>query len=560
MQKTTLNYSSADLLQKQSQCDNIKFGISIDKENSYAVLQKKKQLQNREISNQYQQKSDFRSNSGMQKSSSLQQFYRAASANDKNSYQNQKNTYAYLKDMKNQSYISQLQQSSYQQRHISSKLIKEQNGKLTEQVSNYQLKLNTVENQEEKKFSLKQIQKCLEKQKNVKFKDLPEFSNQQFLDIKTERNQQKQQGLLAKYFPIQGNEQNNDKIIDEKKLTKDVKQIYNLYTQIKDIKNYYTNSLKQTQEKKAIQLKDFVTQINGNNVKSQQKQFINSILIKSDRLQQSNEIKQTHFNKMSETQQSEPFLYYISSVIQSLRKQESNKNDDRIRDHFQQTFQGLLFANKLNLSFDEDKIVNLPRANNLKTIVFDLDETLIHCNENAQVIGDVILPITFQNGEIVQASINIRPYAQKVLQTLSKHFEIIIFTASHSNYANIVIDYLDPKKQWISHRLYRENCIQTPEGAYVKDLRVLGNRKLSNVLLIDNASYSFGQQIENGVPIISFYDNYDDEELLHLENYLLSFRYLKDMRDLNQRMLKLNQFINYSDIKELLQSLFAMYI
>ncbi|CAD8195006.1 unnamed protein product [Paramecium octaurelia] len=560
MQKTTLNYSCADLTQKQTQHENAKFGIVIDKENSYAVLQKKKQLQNRENSSQSQQKADFRSNSGLQKTSSLQQFYRASSSNDKNSYQNQKNTYAYLKDMKNSSAIQQLQQSSYQQRHISSKQLKEQNGKLTEQASNNQLKTNTLESYEDKKLSLKFMKSCQDKQKNLKSKDQPEFNNQQILDNKTDKFKYKQQGLLAKYFPIQGNEQSNDKNTDDKKQTRDVKQIYNIYTQIKDIKNYYTNSLKQTQEKKGLQLKDFVTQLTSNNIKTSSKQLINNYThLKTDR-QQYNELKQTHLQKSSETLQSEPFLYYISTILQSLRRQESNRHDDKIRDHFTQTYQGLLFANQLDLTFDEDKIVPLPRSNNLKTIVFDLDETLIHCNEHAQIPGDVILPITFPNGETVQASINVRPHAQKVLQTLSKHFEIIVFTASHSSYANIVIDYLDPKRQWISHRLYRENCLQTPEGAYVKDLRVLGNRKLSNVLLIDNASYSYSQQIENGVPIISFYDNYDDQELLHLQNYLLSFRYEKDVRDLNQRMLKLNLFINYQDLKELLQSLFAMYI
>lgn len=52
----------------------------------------------------------------------------------------------------------------------------------------------------------------------------------------------------------------------------------------------------------------------------------------------------------------------------------------------------------------------LPKTSR-KTIVFDLDETLIHCNENADVPGDVILPIRFPSGEMIEASINIRPYA-----------------------------------------------------------------------------------------------------------------------------------------------------
>lgn len=37
-----------------------------------------------------------------------------------------------------------------------------------------------------------------------------------------------------------------------------------------------------------------------------------------------------------------------------------------------------------------------------KTIIFDLDETLIHCNESVQIPGDVILPIRFPTGEIIE--------------------------------------------------------------------------------------------------------------------------------------------------------------
>lgn len=40
---------------------------------------------------------------------------------------------------------------------------------------------------------------------------------------------------------------------------------------------------------------------------------------------------------------------------------------------------------------------------------------------------------------------------------MSKYYEIVIFTASLSIYANQVIDYLDEDKI-VSHRLYREHC------------------------------------------------------------------------------------------------------
>ena len=55
-----------------------------------------------------------------------------------------------------------------------------------------------------------------------------------------------------------------------------------------------------------------------------------------------------------------------------------------------------------------------------------------------------------------------RPHAQDILKALAANFEVIIFTASHSCYANVVLDYLDPTKTLIQHRLYREHCHVTP--------------------------------------------------------------------------------------------------
>lgn len=37
----------------------------------------------------------------------------------------------------------------------------------------------------------------------------------------------------------------------------------------------------------------------------------------------------------------------------------------------------------------------------------------------------------------------------------------MVFTASHENYANAIVDYLDPQKQYISHKFSRENCHKT---------------------------------------------------------------------------------------------------
>ena len=48
---------------------------------------------------------------------------------------------------------------------------------------------------------------------------------------------------------------------------------------------------------------------------------------------------------------------------------------------------------------------------------------------------------------------------------------------------------LDPKNEWITHRLYRESCTHF-RGAYYKDLSRL-DRDLSKTLIVDNWPENF---------------------------------------------------------------------
>ena len=91
---------------------------------------------------------------------------------------------------------------------------------------------------------------------------------------------------------------------------------------------------------------------------------------------------------------------------------------------------------------------------------------------------------------------------------------MIVFTASSSSYANVVLDHLDPEKKYISHRLYRQHCIPS-KGFFLKDLRLI-NRPLEHVAIVDNLSLSFLPQLTNGIPIVPFYNNSKDEELKDL--------------------------------------------
>ena len=185
-----------------------------------------------------------------------------------------------------------------------------------------------------------------------------------------------------------------------------------------------------------------------------------------------------------------------------------------------QTFQSLNYVNQLpqpseeeiskkRLPLDQKKVLfrfaNSTQPNK-KTIIFDLDETLVHCtyhDADDSKTPDVTLPIPMDGGGSVEAGFNIRPFCADLLAFANQHFEVIVFTASHQNYADAILDHLDPTGTLIHHRLYRPSCVKTEEGVYIKDLRVV-NRDLKDVALVDNAVFSFGFQLDNGVPIAAY--------------------------------------------------------
>ena len=130
-------------------------------------------------------------------------------------------------------------------------------------------------------------------------------------------------------------------------------------------------------------------------------------------------------------------------------------------------------------------------------------------------------------------------------------FEVAIFTASHQSYADAVLDKLiDPQRKY--PRLYRQHCIRTNEGIYIKDLRVIRNRLLKDIILVDNAVYSFCFQLTNGVPILPFYRDPHDKELLQLVTYLKNhLAKAKNMQLVNAQQFKL-PLLAKQDLKTLI--------
>ncbi len=98
---------------------------------------------------------------------------------------------------------------------------------------------------------------------------------------------------------------------------------------------------------------------------------------------------------------------------------------------------------------------------------------------------------------------------------MSKYYEVVIFTASLSKYAEPLMDIID-QQNVAPQRLFREHCTFSEQlGVFVKDMARLG-RNLKDSIIIDNSPLSFAFQPENGMPILSWYDDRTDIKLLEL--------------------------------------------
>ena len=148
-----------------------------------------------------------------------------------------------------------------------------------------------------------------------------------------------------------------------------------------------------------------------------------------------------------------------------------------------------------------------------KTLILDLDETLIHSiakggrmssghmvevKLNSPVYSPVTQAVPGQPQQAPQFVgpqhpilyyVHKRPHCDEFLRKVCKWYKVVIFTASVQEYADPVVDWLEQEKKYFSGRYYRQHCTFR-NGSYIKDLSSI-EPDLSKVIILDNSPVSY---------------------------------------------------------------------
>ncbi|XP_041791536.1 CTD small phosphatase-like protein 3 [Chelmon rostratus] len=162
------------------------------------------------------------------------------------------------------------------------------------------------------------------------------------------------------------------------------------------------------------------------------------------------------------------------------------------------------------------------------TLVVDLEETLMFSSLNVIDEAEYTFYTAFQDHQYKVYMI-LRPHVKEFLQSMAKIYELFVYTCAKKEYAEKILNILDPQRKLFRHRLYQDDCACVL-GHYIKDLSVLG-RDLSKTVVLDNAPHTYPYHLMNTIPIKSWSGESEDRELQRLIPSMEKLSAAEDFRE-----------------------------
>ena len=188
-----------------------------------------------------------------------------------------------------------------------------------------------------------------------------------------------------------------------------------------------------------------------------------------------------------------------------------------------------------------------------KILVLDLDETLVHSSKEKPFPNKKNIVLHF-NIKYMMYTIYVilRPFLDIFLKQLSLYYDLYIFTASMSQYAEPLIKIID-KNKVVVQVLNRQDC-KFIKGVYFKDLSIF-KKDFKDIIIIDNNPISYALNKHNGIPITTWIDNPNDKELLKLIPILKFLSKVKDVRPYINKMTDTTKTkLNFTKVNAILKA------
>ena len=213
-----------------------------------------------------------------------------------------------------------------------------------------------------------------------------------------------------------------------------------------------------------------------------------------------------------------------------------------------------VFSKRLFCDLDENKPL----------LVMDLDETMVSVHSIPSV-SCISLPPSHSNEFIIplaEETLHVikRPFLDRFLLEIKKYFNICCFTSAQKEYADRILERIDPEHKIFSYRLYRTDCRIVPfkcregkglgnklKGTLIKDLRTLREiKELSQIVIVDDNFMHFGMQMDNGILVSPFYGSSQDKELLFLLDYLIRLTQYTNIQAANTHNMMFSQLFRFT--------------
>ncbi|CAD8155419.1 unnamed protein product [Paramecium octaurelia] len=177
----------------------------------------------------------------------------------------------------------------------------------------------------------------------------------------------------------------------------------------------------------------------------------------------------------------------------------------------------------------DKRIVKLKKLKFEKVVVLDLDETLIYHKNNQTLV---------------------RPFCKEFLERLSRICTLVLFTAAKQDHAINMLKIIDPNKKYFKAICTSEHMIDN-----VKDLRIF-QTDLKDIVIVENSPKKFIAQINNGIPILPYEGQQNDNQLELLLSFLEIVLLMDDVRVQLANIFKLQNFYKELNGKQAINKLY----